>query len=756
MNQQDEFDKLFDELEFEEKEIPEIEKAEEGLEYNELLDSYNKLKFLYSYFEEINKEFEPEIILNISLDHLHNLMGFDSCMVITRDESEKNTNILLKRNLIEYETKAIDFFVNEGLIEWCTNTFKMSAGYIGDLSLYTILSPLIANNRVVGFFAGFFKEEKDFSQKDMELQNILFNQLAVLIEKLKLYEKLIKNEDTLEIRLNELTMLYDDLKHSFNFIRRIGKLFNIEELYNLIMEVFIPTFEVEKLLILKYEENKFSYLKSTGYEMSEINSANFNDNNSIIKYFMEKSEPVNKFFSDEKYKNIVRVGIESDTMLGSPIMSGDKIFGFILLASRNMNKPFMNNHKNLLKSMLQVVNYSIDIIDYHKEMIEKQRIQRDLKLASDIQKSLLPKSPPRCDKIEFSSFFLPARMVGGDYYDFITRKDGKIIGLIADVSGKGVAASITMATIRSIIRSESLQPNFDIGNVMVRINNMICEDIYQGKFVTVYYFVIKPELNEISMTSAGHNPAIYFDSSDNSLHDILTGGIPIGLRENEAYPYNTMTLKKGDILFFYTDGLNEARNVDDEEFGMDRIHDIIKQNSGLKIDELVNKMSEEWKSFTKGAPQHDDTTFIALKVNDDNKILSISDFTKIIIPSNSNEIKRVVADIENKIKAKGVSHERLFDVNLVLLEILNNAHIHGNEEDEGKIISISYKMNDSFFEAVIEDQGDGFDYEKIIFASQPDKERHRGILFVKALTNEYKYFDNGSKVYFKILLKEEV
>lgn len=241
-----------------------------------------------------------------------------------------------------------------------------------------------------------------------------------------------------------------------------------------------------------------------------------------------------------------------------------------------------------------------------------QRKQAELTIARDIQLSFLPESVPPIQGYEIAPMSLPAREVGGDFYDIIVPVSQDKIGiLIADVSGKGVPAALFMALSRTITRANATWHKSAVG-VITETNTMICADARSGMFVTLFFGVIHPDKRTITYVNAGHNPPLVF-RTNGSKEELTLTGPALGIMDDAVYTQDTTVLNTGDILLMYTDGVTEAVNRKNEEFGVERLEALIMRDRNNTAAEIRDTIVKEVTSYTEGQDQFDDITIIVMK-----------------------------------------------------------------------------------------------------------------------------------------------
>lgn len=251
-------------------------------------------------------------------------------------------------------------------------------------------------------------------------------------------------------------------------------------------------------------------------------------------------------------------------------------------------------------------------------LVEQERLQKEMQVAQEIQQSLLPRRVPELEGYEIGHLYRAAKEVGGDYYDFFNVDDRTVGVVVADVSGKGVPGSLVMTMIRTALRMEA-RGNRSASDVMAKMNAFVTEDMKKGMFVTMFYVVLDSINRVVTYASAGHNPMILYRGGSDATYFLKPKGIPVGIDVPDAELFKRtisverLTLKQDDLLVIYTDGITEAMNPFREQFGEARLLSTIKKYGHLPAGEFAEAIDREIHEFTLGAPQNDDITLVAIR-----------------------------------------------------------------------------------------------------------------------------------------------
>ncbi len=299
-----------------------------------------------------------------------------------------------------------------------------------------------------------------------------------------------------------------------------------------------------------------------------------------------------------------------------------KPFGTIIdsLKTVQLNNPAINipissgNEFGYLADTLRAMG--VRLVEAQQQLVEQQRMARELEIAREIQASILPKSFPTADLFQFAGTYRSAKEVGGDYFDFIELDQNRLGFLVADVSGKSLPGMLVMLMTRDIVMKHartSVQP----AQVLSAVNRELLSSIRKGMFVTMFYGLLDTRTGHVSFASAGHNPLIVIEGEAGNVRQIKTKGFPLGMMPDDTFQKrieeSSLTLRPGDWLLQYTDGINEAMNSERKEFGMDRLVDSLRGGDKNSPESLMAQLLERHAAFVGAAEQYDDITLMTMK-----------------------------------------------------------------------------------------------------------------------------------------------
>ena len=303
-------------------------------------------------------------------------------------------------------------------------------------------------------------------------------------------------------------------------------------------------------------------------------------------------------------------GYRTRSMLTVPIRNrGGRTVGVLQLLNKQ-NGAFGEADLRFLDAISDHMAIAMENARLHMEMIEKERMQRELQLGREIQSRLLPQAPSDVPGTELAAMTLPCFEVGGDYFDFLELPGGDVGIAIGDVSGKGVSAALVMSSLQAALRvAAPIEP--DIAMLIARLNALIYRSTRGKKYVTFFFGRYTPATGELRYVNAGHNPPMLI--VDGEVRRLDSTGRPVGLLPENRSAEAVVTLPPGATLFLYTDGLNEAANADDEELGMERLQSLVRGAASLEVDEIGPNVIAAVTAFEAGAHANDDKTIVVLR-----------------------------------------------------------------------------------------------------------------------------------------------
>jgi sigma-B regulation protein RsbU (phosphoserine phosphatase) len=300
----------------------------------------------------------------------------------------------------------------------------------------------------------------------------------------------------------------------------------------------------------------------------------------------------------------------------TPLLYGKQNMGVLALGNGPTSPSFTASDFVVFKSIAEQSAFALYNAIIYSEANEKKRLDHDLEIARDIQRILLPSEAPVVPGFEISGINIPARHVSGDYFDYITVDDDRLGVAIADVSGKGVPASIIMAICRSVLRSQATG-NSSPADVLQKVNRQLYPDIKEDMFISMAYVVLDHAQGSVVLSRAGHDAPIFFDHADRTVTAVKPPGMVVGIDSGSVFDRITgdfaLSLKRDDCLLLYTDGVTEALDANGDEFGVDRMLECIRSSAPEGAPAIITRVIDDLRSFVGSQPQNDDITLIAIR-----------------------------------------------------------------------------------------------------------------------------------------------
>jgi putative ABC transport system permease protein len=311
-----------------------------------------------------------------------------------------------------------------------------------------------------------------------------------------------------------------------------------------------------------------------------------------------------------------------DVRVAVPLRTRTEIMGILLLGPARDDARFGAMERSVLRNCADQFALMMENARLTDRVVGQEVLRRDLALAAEVQKRLLPSAPPVAGIAEFAAISVPARSIGGDYYDFIQVGEQRIGIALADVSGKGVAAALIMSVVQASLRIIAADGDISLPRLAERMNEFLFRTTPGNKYATFFYAQVDGDRRQLRYVNAGHNPPYLVrrvnaanPEAGASMEELTVGGAVVGMLPGMSYEEATVDLCPGDVLLAYTDGVTEAHNPDDDEFGEDRLKALLAEVAHLSADEIRVRISSELKAWIRDAEQYDDLTFVVMKVN---------------------------------------------------------------------------------------------------------------------------------------------
>ncbi len=454
--------------------------------------------------------------------------------------------------------------------------------------------PLRRGGTIIGALEAINKETGEFTAKDLDILVALAEQIAIALDNARLYGRVMR-----EVREREL--LYE-------VGAQISSSLDLNEVLNLILDSLhqVVTYDAGGIYLVDPDTSDIIAVTTRGYDPAMEKKAELKFGEGIVGWVAKHQEPVivDDVRRDERYLN-ARDSTRSEIVV--PLTAAGKIVGILNLESDEAS-AFTRDDLKLIKTFGSQAALSIERAKLHAELLEKRRLEYELELARKIQRFFLPDRLPDIENFDLSAVNIPSEQVGGDYYDVIPISPGQWGLVIADVFGKGIPASLVMASFIASLLAE-IRNNYSISTILRKVNRLIWESVEPERCVTACYGVLDSKARVLTYSNAGHLQPVLIGKS--GYRRLSKGGMLLGALEETAYEEERVYLESGDVLLFFTDGLTEAENSDGEAFGEERLIEIATSVIDRPCADIVRSIHRAIMIYCQGKLSDDFTLLVA-------------------------------------------------------------------------------------------------------------------------------------------------
>jgi sigma-B regulation protein RsbU (phosphoserine phosphatase) len=380
----------------------------------------------------------------------------------------------------------------------------------------------------------------------------------------------------------------------------------LPELFQVILDLAMESVGARRGVLLTGEQGRLSVQATRGED--------FRISTTVRDHVLEgkASLLIRDAQSDEALReraSIVRQSVRA--LMAVPLQTDDRVIGLIYVDTPQFLREFTEDDLNLLTVMANVAAIRIE----RERLIEVEQSEKlmasELEQAAEIQRRFLPSDAPAIPGLDLAGYNAPCHTVGGDYYDFLPYPDGRVALVIADVAGKGMAAALMMTCLQANVHAVA-EYGDDPAGIVTRLNHSIAATCPGNRFVTLFFGVVNPQTGELIYCNAGHNPPLLV-RSDGELLRLEGGGPVVGILPNLTFQEQRCRMEPGDALLLYSDGVTEASNPGGEEFGEERLAEILRERRQEPAEAIVNAVNEAVENFTAGQPPADDITVVVAR-----------------------------------------------------------------------------------------------------------------------------------------------
>ena len=405
----------------------------------------------------------------------------------------------------------------------------------------------------------------------------------------------------------------DELSFLNELSGTIGSLFNSKEIMQMIIKKSIRSIHAEQGAIILVDEEGDQEMKTLVRSMISYGSRKpFSLHQSLLGWMHINKKPIS-IADPHKDEQFPEIGWDKSlrTIACVPLIVKSKLTGILSVFNKREGREFTVEDLRLLSIIASQSAQVVENARLYEEEQALMKLQEEARLAREIQINLLPKSAPDVPGYDIAGKSVPAFSVGGDYYDFITTDEDKIAVCLGDISGKGMPAAMLMSNLQATIRSQALVSGA-VHACICSSNKLLFQSTDINKYATCFYGNLDIRKNEFCYTNAGHNPPVLFKKTSKPIL-LKTGGPVLGFIDNLDYKDETVSFDPGDMCVIYSDGITEAMDTLENEFGEKKLKALIKENLDLSSGEIIEKIIEAVNKHSRGVPQSDDITVVVIK-----------------------------------------------------------------------------------------------------------------------------------------------
>lgn len=460
-----------------------------------------------------------------------------------------------------------------------------------------LVMPLLRRGEPFGAIECLDKRAGEFTDADFDRLEVAAESVSFALDYALLFQET-------ERRALEKEVLLD-------VARALSAPFDLDEVIEAIFTSLreVVAYDAGAIYLVNRDTRRLELVSETGYPEGSEEAFGLQVGQGIVGWVAKTGEPVivPEVTADRRYV-AARAGTRSE--LAAPMVVGGDVIGVFNLESDALD-AYHEGHLELLSAFAAQAAVAVQRARSARDLLERRRLERELAIARDIQQSFLPSGAPQVPGFDLAGTSIPHEQVGGDYYDFIPISDTRLGLAIADVSGKGIPAALIMAGFRMSLLAE-IRNEFAIRAVMRKVSLLLHESTERDRFVTAFYGVLDWKNGVVIFSNGGHNPPMLV-RRDGSCEKLVEGGLALGVLPDARYEERPVALRDGDVLVLYTDGVSEAENTRGEQFGEQRLQDLVRRHAHVPAAEILERIVGAVREWTTGKGTTDDVTLIVVR-----------------------------------------------------------------------------------------------------------------------------------------------
>jgi sigma-B regulation protein RsbU (phosphoserine phosphatase) len=389
----------------------------------------------------------------------------------------------------------------------------------------------------------------------------------------------------------------------------------VQHIVDLIVRKCLKFLDVEQAAVMLLDEEKGKRPFQTMVRLADTSTSvlPFRLDAQLTGWMLKNQKPlmINALQQDDRFKEFSTSPFPIRSLLAVPLLAKGRMTGLLTVFNKKSEQGYTPDDQRLLSI---IGAQSAQIIE-NTRLLEKEKtllqMQKEMQTAYDIQVNLLPKENPQLPHYDIAGTSIPAQVVGGDYFDFIPINANRLAVCLGDVSGKGLPAALLMANLQATIRGQTLL-NPPPKDCLCRSNRLLFQCTDSQKFATLFYGILDVENHQFCYSNAGHNRPFFFRENQEP-KSVEGAGLALSFLEDVSYPQEQIDFQPDDVLLIYSDGITEAMNHQEEEYGEERLRELVHSIRRETVQEIIRKVLDSVKKYTAGQPQMDDMTLVVIK-----------------------------------------------------------------------------------------------------------------------------------------------
>lgn len=579
-------------------------------------DANQHLMLLYRLAQDFNAALAPDAVLERTMDDVITITESDRGFVLLANRQPGGKHVRMaahgaERGVLDAQEYTLSRAIVNQVIERGESLSSGDAAHFDSEAgpvvpnLNWLCVPMKSKSGILGAIYVSRTQREPFSRTDLELLSVVAASAASALDNVHLFRET-------ESRLKTLDLLH-------HISQQITSTLDLERV------LYTTTLAVKELLggstasILTVDGDALTFQVATGNSSAEIKPFRVPLGQGIAGWVVERKQPVivDDVQNDPRFFGTLdkKTGFITQNLIAVPLVVNDRAIGVIEV----FNKPggFTPADQDLLATFATSAAFAIENARLYQVAVEKGRLERELQVARQVQASLLPQGMPRLPGWDVAAAWLPAREVAGDYYDFILMEmfpdQAQKLGLvIADVADKGTPAALFMVNTRATLRASMFDADSPMHG-LTHVNQLVCDDSHDGMFVTLFYAQINSMDGRVIYVNAGHNPPFLLRAAGGEPELLTRTGMALGVDSSVLFTQRAITLDAEDCILFYTDGVPDALDEAGQEFGADRLRELVIANRYSSAIGMVAAIESALKAHIGETAPFDDITLMALK-----------------------------------------------------------------------------------------------------------------------------------------------